>query len=190
MKTERRAFQFEFRAEGDAPKITGHAALFNTDAEIGGRFTERILPGAFSDSIATGDVRALYNHNPDMVLGRNKANTLRLVEDERGLSVEIDLPDTQVARDLTTSIKRGDVSGMSFGFMVPTGGAAWTEESGKTIRTLKRVNLLDVSPVTFPAYIETDVSVRSATEILAERLQPQVYDWTAMKRYLEALAAK
>lgn len=184
MKPERRTFTFEFRADGDAPKIAGHAALFNTDADIGGYYTERILPGAFAETIGKDDIRALFNHNPDYVLGRNKANTLSLSEDERGLAVEISPPDTQTARDLMTSIRRGDVSQMSFGFY--TLDAEWKTENGHDVRVLKTLQLFDVSPVTFPAYAQTDVSVRSATEIMADRPQPVRIDRAPLLRYLEA----
>lgn len=184
MKPERRTFAFEFRADGDAPKLAGHAALFNTDADIGGYYTERILPGAFAETIGKDDIRALFNHNPDYVLGRNKANTLSLSEDERGLAVEISPPDTQTARDLMVSIRRGDVNQMSFGFY--TVDAEWKTENGRDIRVLKTLQLFDVSPVTFPAYTHTDVSVRSATEIMADRTQPARIDRTPLLRYLEA----
>ena len=193
MKLERRAFSFELRAQ-ESPVIAGHAALFNTDADIGGYYVERISPGAFSESIGADDIRALFNHSPDYVLGRNKAGTLRLDEDERGLAIEIDPPDTQLARDLVTSIKRGDISQMSFGFF--TKDAEWKTENGKDVRILKKVQLFDVSPVTFPAYSQTDVSVRSAADILAERPpghQPgQVVNPCnePLLRYLELIATR
>src|SRR5262245_46107276 len=115
-KLERRAFTVNLRAADDSPKINGHAAVFGVEADIAGLFWERIEPGAFTKAIGRDDVRALWNHNPDYVLGRNTSGTLRLSEDEKGLAVEIDPPDTQWARDLAISIRRGDVSQMSFGF--------------------------------------------------------------------------
>jgi hypothetical protein len=95
-------------------------------------------------------------------LGRNRAGTLKLSEDERGLKIEIDPPDTQFARDLMVSIERGDISQMSFGF--ETIKDSWersAEGNNLDIRTLEKVRLWDVSPVTFPFYKETDVAVRS-----------------------------
>lgn len=161
MKTERRAFNFEVR-DDESPRLAGHAAVFNSDADIAGLFVERIAPGAFAASIQDHDIRALFNHDPNYILGRNRAGTLRLSEDDKGLAVEIDPPDTQFARDLLTSIKRGDVSQMSFGFTVQD--SEWRTENGRDVRVLKSVRLFDVSPVTFPAYTDTDVTVRSVWE--------------------------
>ena len=163
MKPERRTLQSEFRIETreDGKKlIRGHAAVFNTETDLGW-FRERIAPGAFSESIGKDDVRALFNHDENFILGRNKAGTLTMREDEQGLYVEIDPPDTQVARDLVTSIERGDISQMSFGFQTIKDSWETEENAAKDLRTLEKVKLWDVSPVTFPAYQETDVAVRS-----------------------------
>jgi HK97 family phage prohead protease len=167
---ERRSFQIgvELRAagEGKMPMIAGHAAVFNKPSEDLGWFREKIAPGAFAESIGKDDVRALFNHDPMYVLGRNTAWTLRMNEDSQGLAVEIDPPDTQWARDLITSIERGDISQMSFGF--DTLDDEWAMENGENMRTLKRVKLYDVSPVTYPAYPQTDVNTRSLDAIWAE----------------------
>jgi len=163
MKQERRTLQSEFRVEQreDGKKlIRGHAAVFNSETDLGW-FRERIAPGAFSESIGKDDVRALFNHDENFILGRNKAGTLTMREDEQGLYVEIDPPDTQVARDLVTSIERGDISQMSFGFQTIKDSWETEENAAKDLRTLEKVKLWDVSPVTFPAYQETDVAVRS-----------------------------
>jgi HK97 family phage prohead protease len=166
MDIERRAFvidglQVEER-EGVAPMIRGHAAVFNQLSEDLGGFREQIAPGAFADALGTDDVRALFNHDPNFVLGRNLAGTLKLSEDARGLAIEIDPPDTQFARDLMVSMKRGDINQMSFGFSVRPNGQNWAkDDDGKVIRTLTKLRLFDVSPVTFPAYPQTDVAVRS-----------------------------
>lgn len=147
-------------AHADSRTITGYAAVFNALSEDLGWFREQIAPGAFADSIARGDdVRALINHDSNLVLGRTAAGTLRLMEDTRGLMVEIDAPDTQVARDLIVSMDRGDVTQMSFGFY--TEKQAWDETTDPPTRTLQQVRLFDVSVVTYPAYPQTDVSVRS-----------------------------
>ncbi len=154
----------ETRADGKRT-IHGHAAVFNSLSEDLGGFREMIAPGSFMDAIKTDDVRALFNHNPDYVLGRNMAGTLRMVEDVRGLAIEIDPPDTQVCRDLMVSMERGDISQMSFGFSVRPNGQNWgTDDEGNAIRTLTSLRLFDVSPVTYPAYTATDVAVRSLTE--------------------------
>lgn len=168
MKHERRLFTMdELRVAADGKRtISGHAAVFNRNSEPMWGFVERVAPGAFSESIGADDVRALFNHDPNIVLGRNTAKTLRLSEDATGLAVEIDPPDTQAARDLLVSMERGDVTQMSFGFSVITDDWATVDE--QTMRTLRKVRLYDVSPVTFPAYPDTDVSVRSLEEIAAE----------------------
>lgn len=154
----------ELRAAGEenTPVIAGHAAVFNELSEDLGGFFERIAPGAFAETIKTADVRALWNHNPDYPLGRTKANTLSLAEDEKGLAFEIQAPDTQYARDLVVSMKRGDVDQMSFAFAVKHD--QWEQVNGQVIRTLLEVDLYDVSPVTYPAYPQTSASVRSQLE--------------------------
>ena len=153
------SLQVERRAD-QRVVIRGHAAVFNSLSENLGGFREQIAPGAFSTAIQTDDVRALLNHDPNLVLGRNKAGTLRLAEDSQGLAIEIDPPDTQTARDLMVSMKRGDITQMSFGFSVRHGGESWSKDpAGMHVRTLSKVRLFDVSPVTYPAYTATDVSV-------------------------------
>jgi len=166
MELERRTFDVSElrveRREDAPPKITGHAAVFGQLSEDLGGFREQIAAGAFAEAIETDDVRALWNHNPDIVLGRNRAKTLILTEDTRGLAIEIIPPDTQAARDLMVSMERGDVTQMSFGFTVRPNGQNWAkDDEGRYIRTLTKVRLFDVSPVTFPAYPQTDVAVRS-----------------------------
>lgn len=150
----------EVRAIGDGMTFTGYAARFNSRSEYLG-FYEVIEPGAFTRTLkARNEIKAFLNHNTDVVLGSTRAGTLRLTQDERGLLAEIDLPDTTAGRDLSVSVKRGDVSGMSFGFNVPKGGDAWSDDG--TERTLREIALAEVSPVTgFPAYRATSASVRS-----------------------------
>ncbi|MCC6147412.1 MAG: HK97 family phage prohead protease, partial [Anaerolineaceae bacterium] len=118
MEIERRSFGIkEVRVasrEGGGKKITGYSAVFNSLSEDLGGFYERIQQGAFTKTLQEADIRALFNHDPNYPLGRVKANTLRLAEDEIGLGIEIDLPDTQYASDLAVSIERGDVDQMSF----------------------------------------------------------------------------
>ncbi len=147
--------------EEDTPYIEGHAAVFDSWSEtLGGifPFKEKVKRGAFMESLDNDDIRALFNHDPNYVLGRNKSGTLRLLEDEQGLRVRINPPDTQWAKDLRTSIERGDINQMSFGFTVEED--SWAYENGVDVRELRKVKLFDVSPVTFPAYSATDVGVR------------------------------
>jgi len=187
MKHEIRTFDLdvlEVRAdsEDEARKIRGHAAVFNKLSEDLGGFKEIIEPGAFAEAINRDDVRALFNHNPNYVLGRNKSGTLSLAEDERGLSIEIDPPDTQTARDLMTSIERKDITQMSFAFRIdgkkgerwevdgsdvnPVDAfmALWDGKKHDIVRHVVKTRLYDVSPVTYPAYQQTDVIVRSMVE--------------------------
>lgn len=152
--------EIQTREEGESEKITGHAAVFNTIGD-GYWFREQVAPGAFEKSIGEDDVRALFNHDPNFVLGRNKAGTLVMREDEKGLFVEIDPPDTQFARDLKTSIQRGDITQMSFAFEIVKESRETGEGKEPDLFTLEEVRLWDVSPVTYPFYKETDVSVNS-----------------------------
>jgi HK97 family phage prohead protease len=153
----------ELRFAADEPtKLVGHAALFNSVSPDLGGFREQIKPGAFADSLSTDDIRALFNHDPNLILGRNRSGTLRLAEDEQGLRIEVDPPDTQVSRDLMVSISRGDVNQMSFAFMVKPNGQTWEKASdGTALRTLTSLKLLDVAIVVYPAYPDTQVAVRS-----------------------------
>jgi Escherichia/Staphylococcus phage prohead protease len=157
MKLERRFTNSELRAEGEGHTITGYAAVFNSLSQVLWGFREMIAPGAFADSLSD-DVRALWNHDTAIVLGRTKSGTLRLHEDETGLRIEIDPPESAAA--YLESIARGDVDQMSFGFN--TLEDDWNEDDeGQVIRTLRKVKLFEVSPVTFPAYTATSVGVRS-----------------------------
>lgn len=153
------------RAKPDAPGIEGYAAVFNQLSEDLGGFRETIMPGAFRDCLATKpDVRALVNHDANLVLGRTTAKTLALDEDDTGLRFSCNLPDTQAARDLLTSIKRGDISQCSFGFYVRKQKFAEEDDgegNSSLIRELHAVDLFDVSAVTFPAYPQTSLDVRS-----------------------------
>jgi len=149
----------EERAESQTNTIVGHAAVFNSRSQDLGGFVEQISTGAF-DSVLEDDVRALFNHNQNFVLGRTVSKTLRLSVDEQGLRYEIDIPNTTVGRDLLESINRGDISQSSFGFIV--GEDEWEKTDDGNLRTITKVErLYDVSPVTYPAYPATDAAVRS-----------------------------
>lgn len=164
MNIERRAFnidglEVEQRDDG-TQTIKGHAAVFDSLSENLGGFRERIEAGAF-DNVLGDDVRALFNHEPDNILGRTTSGTLRINQDDTGLVYEIDPPDTQLGRDLVISMQRGDITQSSFGFVVDQDD--WSEDDdGRVIRTIKSFKrLFDVSPVTYPAYPDTDVALRS-----------------------------
>lgn len=164
MNPERRFITAELRMEGEEkPKIQGYAARFNSLSEDLGGFREIIAPGAFSNSLSE-DVRALWNHDANHVLGRSKSGTLMMAEDEYGLRVTIDPPES--AEWMLESMKRGDVDQMSFGFY--TEDDEWNMVDGEPRRTLKRVRLFDVSVVTYPAYPETSAAVRSLEQFQTE----------------------
>jgi HK97 family phage prohead protease len=150
---ERRAFS-EVRAAGR--RLEGYAATFGAEARIG-RIVETIAPGAFSQSLV-GDVLALCDHDAGRVLGRTRSGTLRLTEDSKGLAFSLDLPETQAGRDVLALAERGDLGGMSFGFVVPPGGETWTGER----RTLRTVALKEISVVqAWPAYPSTEIALRA-----------------------------
>jgi len=143
--------------------IGGYAAVFNSPTDIGGEWQEVIAPGAFTETLRSGqDVLALYSHELERLLGRRSAGTLRLTEDDKGLAVEIDLPDTSDGRDVGVLIERGDLKGMSFGFMVTK--QEWDETITPPRRTIFAVDLREVTVTASPAYEDTEVGMRSLRE--------------------------
>lgn len=177
---------WEVRQEKDQnPKIVGYAAVFNSWSEDLGGFTERIEPGAFGPALKNSDVRALFNHDKNYVLGRQSAGTLRMNEDDKGLHIEISPPNTQWARDLMESIKRQDVNQQSFSFRVKTD--EWSEDKDKkATRSIKEFDKIrDVSIVTFPAYRETSVAVRSLEHWKeSQKQEPEPRDYGVQKKRL------
>ena len=148
--------KFEVREDSDGMHLEGYAALFNSRSENLGGFTETIKPGAFRASLkARNDIKLLWNHDTGAVLGSTRAGTLTLTEDERGLKVSADIANTSYGRDAAELVRRGDVTGFSFGFSMPArGGDEWNSEG--TERLLKSVRLHEVSLVAFPAYPATN----------------------------------
>ncbi|PFB12676.1 HK97 family phage prohead protease [Bacillus cereus] len=144
--------------------ITGYAAVFNSKTSIGGWFDEIIAPGAFARALSeNGDIRALFNHNWDNVLGRTKSGTLRLEEDGKGLKFEVELPNTSTGRDLAESMSRGDINQCSFGFWVTE--EEWDYNVEPALRTVKEVELYEISVVSIPAYDDTEASLVRGKEI-------------------------
>lgn len=157
------------RSEGQPPRIMGYAARFNELSEVMWGFREKISPGAFIDALKTSDVRALWNHDPNHVLGRAKAGTLKVWEDDVGLRYEVVPPDAQWAQDLLRSMERGDVDQSSFAFTVAKD--EWNDDEEMPVRTIVAVErLYDVSPVTYPAYPSTTSGVRSLEDVLEEHI--------------------
>ena len=140
--------------------ISGYFSVFNSNYEIWPGATESIADTAFDDALAD-DIRCLIDHETRLVLGRNKAGTLVLKVDSRGLWGEVKInPNDQDAMNLYERVKRGDVDQCSFGFDILE---EEFEDKGDSVHwTIKRVKLYEVSVVTFPAYTETSVSARKA----------------------------
>lgn len=165
-RLERRTYTapIEFRSSGEG-RITaaGYAAVFNKLSQNLGGYVEQMAPGAFTQTITQQDVRALYNHDPNLLLGRMSSGTLRLAEDGTGLSYEIDLPDTTVGRDVATMLERRDLTGSSIGFRIVDAEPGETDQ-GFPLVTIKAASLRDVGPVTFPAYEDTEASLRCLAE--------------------------
>jgi HK97 family phage prohead protease len=146
---------------GKGKTLSGYAAVFNSEANLGD-FQELIRPGAFAKSLATGsNIRALYHHQGDALLGTTRGGTLKLKEDAYGLAFELSLPDTSHGRDLSILVDRGDVAGCSFGFRVAPGGDRWEQRGKQMVRELLTVELVEITLTADPAYQDTTVAMRS-----------------------------
>lgn len=153
------ASQFSTREDGEGLYIEGYFSVFNSNYEIWPGATESIAPGAFSNTLSD-DVRALINHDTTLVLGRNKAGTLELREDARGLWGKITInPNDSDAMNLYERVKRGDVDQCSFGFDIVNEETEFRED-GSIHWTIREVKLYEVSCCTFPAYEDTSISAR------------------------------
>jgi len=164
-EVEFRSFTGELRQEGDGMTFSGYAAVFNSPSQPL-PFIERIAPGAFSKTLRDRkrDVRLFVNHDSNLVLASRNSGTLRLSEDQRGLRVEADLPNTTAGRDIAELMRTGVVDKMSFGFQVDKRGDQWNEDG--TERVLTSVRLFETSIVTgFPAYESTMATVRSLEKL-------------------------
>lgn len=155
----------EIRANGTlsatGKTLTGYAAVFNSEAVLGD-FSEVIRHGAFAKSLATGsNIRALYQHQGDALLGTTRGGTLQLREDAKGLAFELALPDTTHGKDLAILVGRGDVAGCSFGFRVAPGGDRWERRGAALVRELIDVELVEITLTSDPAYQDTTVAMRS-----------------------------
>lgn len=170
--------ELRVQSRGSAPPlIVGYAAVFNSLSVPLWGFREKIAPGAFGKNLATNpDVRCLFNHSPDLILGRTKSRTLTLFEDERGLKIENEPPNSPTGANVLEAIRRGDVDQMSFAFRVPKGGDRWeySPNGDDDIRTLVEVELFDVSPVTYPAYPETNVGLRDLPDAAISRIRARM----------------
>jgi len=166
--------EYQTREADDGSRhISGYFSVFNSNYEIGYGMSESIAPGAFSKSLAGGDIRALTNHDTTLVLGRTKAHTLELREDERGLWGDITInPNDGDAVNTWERVRRGDVDQCSFGFEIVSEETDFRDD-GSVHWTITEVNLFEVSVCTFPAYEATNISARSEErdELKRRRLQ-------------------
>lgn len=156
----------QIETRGGVPtEIRGYSAVFNSVADIG-FWKEVVIPGAFKRTIQenNNDIAALVDHDPARVLARITNQRLELREDGHGLDMRAKPTDTSYARDLMTNIAERNVTKQSFGFVVPPGGDQWRTVDGVEQRELIDVELYDVSPVTYPAYQATSVTVRSQAQ--------------------------
>lgn len=166
---EKRTYQFRAQETDGKRKLVGHAAVFNQEAVIAGLFREVIRPGAFAKTIQEADIRALWNHEPSIVMGRKKAGTLEISEDNIGLLTGFFPPDTPLHNSHMESVRRGDVDQMSIMFEVVKENWLRSETTDQLdLREITEVRLYEVSPVTFPAYTGTDISVEEARSILTK----------------------
>lgn len=153
----------DFRMEVNDNRVVGHACVFNLLAQIDNGY-EEIAPTAFDGVLKERkeDVRLLLNHNPDNLLGRTQSGTLRLGLDTVGLTVDCDLPDTQLGRDVRILIQRGDLTGFSFGFMPDAASDTFRYAPDKRLITTRNHlrRLTDVSLVTYPAFDANDATLR------------------------------
>ena len=171
--TQKRKFETRIEADKEARTITGYAAIYNSDSEDLGGFIERMAPGSF-DGRLQDDVRVLFNHDNNLVLGRTISGTATLEVDEKGLRYTCQLPDTSYAKDLIELMERGDVTQSSFAFTIED--ESWEERAdGMLIRTVKKVGqLYDVSPVTYPAYKDSTSGLRTSAPIEMEQREVEV----------------
>lgn len=179
----------------EPPMVVGYASVFYDPSDAGTEYNysdptfvtrERVMPGCFDRSLREDDVRGLFNHNPDWILGRKSAGTLKLSVDQKGLRYEITPADTQCARDLLANIRAGNVTGSSFSFTVRTQKWIAGGKGQSDIRELHDVGLFDVGPVTFPAYTASTAGSRAAVfaaEDLDE-IRAQHEQWRRMRATL------
>jgi HK97 family phage prohead protease len=163
------AGELRVEARGMSPVIRGYAIVYNRLSELLGFFREQIAPEAMTRTLAEGlDLRALVDHDTAKPLGRLKAGSLRVETDTHGLRVEIDPPNTTYGHDIVESIRRGDVTGMSFAFRTMPDGDRWDESATPPIRTVVDMQVHEVSVVTFPAYPQTEVAMRSLEAVRSQ----------------------
>jgi Escherichia/Staphylococcus phage prohead protease len=171
---------------GKVPQIEGYAALFDSDSQDLGGFTERIAPGAFE----WDDVRALFNHDPNQVLARTANGSLTLEQDDKGLRYSFGSPDTTAGKDVAENIRNGNITQSSFAFRVIDESWDFFDDQ-PDVRTIQKAEVFDVSPVTYPAYPDTTVAVRAyrgAEELHLEESEPEIVDMPRIDTIRERMA--
>lgn len=191
---EKRFESHEFRAiEGKDMTVGGYAAVFNRAVKIEtyvGAFNEEIAPGAFSSSIAGGDIRALWSHNTDIVIGRTKNGSLTLREDNVGLAFELTMPNTTDGKNAYELIRGGYVTGVSFGFSIKKEEWRKADKGELDNRRILDVELFEISPTAFPAYEQTSVAARSTEEALKEAQTKWAFEQRDAQERMRALDFK
>lgn len=155
--------KMSIREDGGKRYLEGHFAVFNQPYEVFPGWIETIAPGAFSKALANGkDVKVLWNHNSDIVMGSTAARTATLWEDEIGLPGKVEINENdQASKDGYARVDRGDVTGCSFGFDISRMEESWDDDGTYRTRILEVDPLYEVSPCTFPAYAQTNISARA-----------------------------
>ena len=183
---ELRAYKTE--EEESRMLVEGYAIVFNSESRDLGGFTEVVKENALDKALERNtDVLALYGHDYQNVLGRQSADTLQLEKDERGIKFTLDLPNTQLGRDVYTLVERGDLKGNSFGFTVEKD--SWDKKGDKVIRTIEQVrDLFEISIVSLPAYEATELTKRNYEEFtddvmdaIPENIVDGIYPQTILK---------
>jgi HK97 family phage prohead protease len=180
MEIERRTYTATIE-KGEERNVKGYASVFGKQSQDLGGFREIIAPTAFEGRL-DDDVRALFNHDSNLILGRTTSKTLRLFVDSEGLGYDVDFPNTSYANDLLESVKRGDITQSSFAFTVRED--EWLYEDGEIVRVVHRADkLYDVSPVTYPAYTDATAAMRSLDKFknIKRDLQKRLNDLERIK---------
>lgn len=190
--------RLEKRADNEPPKIVGYGAVFFDPNDPGSEYSfagwscdyrEHIMPGCFDRAIREDDVRGLFNHDANCLLGRTAAGTMKLSVDKRGLLYEITPPDTQTGRDVQESIRRGDLSGSSFAFIPTDTSFREIKEDNRdvVIREINAVQLFDVGPVVYPAYESSTTGIRSKDD--AKEAKRALKAWRKQREANDAVLA-
>lgn len=182
----------KIREENGKRRLEGHFAVFNQPYEVYPGWVETIAPGAFSRALASGqDVKVLWNHNPDLVLGSTGNRTADLTEDRTGLFGGVDINEQdQDAKNAYARVDRGDVSGCSFGFEISRMEESWDEDGTYRTRILEVSPLYEVSPCTFPAYTQTHITARAKEQLESAKARLETVREEKRNAWRESMKAR